>query len=67
VLAIDGARVGVAILLNAESVTRFTAMSDISDDGTSAGLDAAAAKLRARRPSGKPRQDAIDGAFVGSA
>jgi hypothetical protein len=67
VLAIDGARVGVAILLNAESVTRFTTMSDVSDDGTSAGFDAAAAKLRASRPSRKTRQDAINRTLVGSA
>ena len=43
VSAVDDARVGVEVLLNANRVASFTAVSDISDHRTSAGLDTATA------------------------
>jgi hypothetical protein len=58
---VDGARVGVAILLNRQRIAGFSAVSYIGDDGTSARLNTASAKFIASGPASESRENTIDG------
>jgi hypothetical protein len=60
VFAIDGARVGVAILLTCTTAAGNTTKLGVSDDRFLARLYTAAAKLRASRPGGPGRNLAIN-------
>lgn len=64
VFAINRARVGVAVLLSIDSIAYLTTVGSSSDDRTGTAFNAAATKLRARRPGGPARHNAIDGAFL---
>jgi hypothetical protein len=59
-LTVNGARVGVAILLSRQRVTGFPTMSYISDDGTSASLYTTSAKFIASSPASESRDNTID-------
>jgi hypothetical protein len=62
VLAIDGARVGVAVLLSRHRAASSATKLASSDDGLGSGLDAAATDLRASGPSSPAGDSAVNGA-----
>lgn len=67
VLAINGARVGIAILLSRGDGARHTTMSGSSNNRLGARVNATTTKLRTDRPSGPGRELAINGASKGVA
>jgi hypothetical protein len=66
-LAVDGARVGVAVLLSRDLVAWLAAELSSSDYRLGLSVDTTATKLRASRPTTPSRDDAVDGAFLGTA
>jgi len=62
VLAIDGARVGVAVLLSRHRAASSATELASSDDGLGPGLDTATTDLRASGPSSPAGDSAVDGA-----
>jgi hypothetical protein len=66
-LAINRARVGVAVLLSRDLVTWLATELSSSNYRLRSSLDTTTAELRASRPTVPSRNNAIDGAFLGAA
>jgi hypothetical protein len=66
-LAINSARVGVAVLLSRDLVTWLATELSSSNYRLRSSLDTTTAELRASRPNIPSRNNAIDGAFLGAA
>lgn len=65
--AVDGARVGITVLLSRDLVAWLAAELSSSDYRLGSSVDTTAAELRASRPTSPSRDDAVDGAFLGTA
>jgi len=62
--AVDGARLGVAVLGLRQRRARLAAVCDIDNNGTRLSLSATATRLSARRPRRPATDDAVDGAIL---